>query len=1065
MTSPGEGFHIASAFVEIVGDRSKLDRDIENLPNGTTGRAADKAGKGVGDKIVDGMQKGVREGVRRKLDPEMDRTGRGLGDKVSQGMRMAFIRNSPLIVAAVSAGLAAGAPLMLAASTTLFAGVGIVAAAQSQKVQSAWLGAWQQIRDSAVADAQVLVPTLVGAADDIAAGFQRMRPEIQDAFSASAPLIDEFVDSVIDASENALPGLVNSVEEGLPAIQGMGDLLRSVGTGLGEFFDIIGDHSTQAGQVFRELGLSMEELLPLLAELLGVGVDVAASMLPLLTGSLGALLSVLRIIEPIIPAVAQGLVAWKVAQTASGWIENLGNRMQVTAGRGGAFAGALGAVGGAAAAGGPAVAALAATVALVGMKMADDASNADRWARALLEGGSAARQAEAETKSSIFGMSAAWVDTVDEWVNSIPIIGQAWDIFTTSSEEAAEQTEEAQRRIRESMTESEKAAQDVRLAQNELNDAVDKYGPNSRQAADAAAALGEAQAHAAGLAEDQEMAIRGVTEAMAAMWDQSRALMDAQFAMDDALAGVAEATEAYAEAVRKHGENSDEAKEALGELTQAYRDAGAAAATLATDGLPAAVDDQTRAFFGARAELAYYRDLLAQGIDLPPYMDEHIARLERTVGATNAAAAEQEVLRLALEELGVAVTEVPDGKSVIIQGEGTEELRAKLEELGFSIERIPGTTDYKIVADDEQSRAAIETLMSSLSTLSMTTATPGVEITPGVETFGTDIAQMEGLMLGLDGLVVSPEIDAQSDVQTQTDADLEDLFSLDGLLVTPQTENQTNVPETTQQDHGLLQGLGGVVVTPQSHLNDQALQGAAALDMQILQNLGAQTPTPSAHLNSGPFQGTMNSVSGWMGAMNAWRANPQVSATAHTSNAEAALNAVARARTAIINVIQKILPAAGGSVGSYVETFAVGGQPGGKVTGPGTTTSDDVGPFRTERGMAFLSNLEWIIRASSATKYGDQRMAAVNAGTATILMPGELQRDMERYFMGGALQGPVAEIMEGMRSMRQPVMASAGPREVHFHLRAVADPRNRDSLRELAMELRKMWAEIEREER
>lgn len=50
---------------------------------------------------------------------------------------------------------------------------------------------------------------------------------------------------------------------------------------------------------------------------------------------------------------------------------------------------------------------------------------------------------------------------------------------------------------------------------------------------------------------------------------------------------------------------------------------------------------------------------------------------------------------------------------------------------------------------------------------------------------------------------------------------------------------------------------------------------------------------------------------------------------------------------------------------------------GGKVDGPGTTTSDSVD--------ARLSRKEWVIKAKSSMKYGDYAMASVNAGTATIL--------------------------------------------------------------------------------
>ncbi|MFE4701467.1 hypothetical protein ACFRIC_30835 [Streptomyces sp. NPDC056738] len=52
--------------------------------------------------------------------------------------------------------------------------------------------------------------------------------------------------------------------------------------------------------------------------------------------------------------------------------------------------------------------------------------------------------------------------------------------------------------------------------------------------------------------------------------------------------------------------------------------------------------------------------------------------------------------------------------------------------------------------------------------------------------------------------------------------------------------------------------------------------------------------------------------------------------------------------------------------------LAGGGNPGGRITGPGTSTSDSI--------PAMLSDGEWVIRASAVAKYGDHFMAALNAG-------------------------------------------------------------------------------------
>lgn len=62
-----------------------------------------------------------------------------------------------------------------------------------------------------------------------------------------------------------------------------------------------------------------------------------------------------------------------------------------------------------------------------------------------------------------------------------------------------------------------------------------------------------------------------------------------------------------------------------------------------------------------------------------------------------------------------------------------------------------------------------------------------------------------------------------------------------------------------------------------------------------------------------------------------------------------------------------VAQAAGGPI-----HLAGGGTPSGRITGPGTSTSDSI--------PAMLSDGEWVIRAAAVDKYGDSFMAAINSG-------------------------------------------------------------------------------------
>lgn len=63
---------------------------------------------------------------------------------------------------------------------------------------------------------------------------------------------------------------------------------------------------------------------------------------------------------------------------------------------------------------------------------------------------------------------------------------------------------------------------------------------------------------------------------------------------------------------------------------------------------------------------------------------------------------------------------------------------------------------------------------------------------------------------------------------------------------------------------------------------------------------------------------------------------------------------------------------------------------GGRVRGPGGQTGDKAGlfPILGRAAALAVSDEEWVIKAASALKYGPKAMAAVNAGTATIMMAG-----------------------------------------------------------------------------
>lgn len=168
---------MADAYVEVTLDKDELRRGAASIP-GDVGPELDRAGTDMGKRLG------------QSLGSESTRQGDDAGGKLAVGMRMAVVRNSPLIVAAVGAALAAGAPVALAGATALFAGIGIVAAAQSERVKSSWLGTWETVRGGTIAAAAPIEAVLVNLASRVEGRFQQMQPVLGNIFTAVAPQID-----------------------------------------------------------------------------------------------------------------------------------------------------------------------------------------------------------------------------------------------------------------------------------------------------------------------------------------------------------------------------------------------------------------------------------------------------------------------------------------------------------------------------------------------------------------------------------------------------------------------------------------------------------------------------------------------------------------------------------------------------------------------------------------------------------------------------------------------------------------------------------------------------------
>lgn len=698
-----EGFKIADAFVEIHADKDPLKRELRTLGS-EVGGDAEVGGTDVGRRAGKGVQKGI--------GPESDKAGRDSGSKVAKGFQQSFIRNSPLIVAAIGGALAAGAPVALAGAATLFAGVGAALAAQSPKVQSAWVGLWQNLISEGRADASVLEDTVTRAAGRIGESFERLRPQIREAFEASGPLIDSFVDDVTGAAENAVPGLVDAVKNAGPAVTGLGEFLRSTGQGVGDFFSILSEHAPQAGQAFKALGDIIASLLPILGELLGRGADLAAVVLPPLASILKVVAGALDAIGPALGPLIAGFTALKIVKGVTGSFTEFAEK-----GFGGLLGkipgvnSGLGKVGEAVKGMGAALPLVGVAIGLVVSEIENINQKGAELSQKLREGGAAAREAKAELAdlgNTMGGLGQEVADSgLPDWFVKL---GAVTGGVTAPAYEAAGSIRETAKQADEAWKSMDRLSQANSKVAEWTATLTDRLGDENATSADVEAAKrrlaywSDEQARAEA---DLEMAIHGVTQAMIEQADQALASIDSGFAYQHSLNQLEDAQSALADAIAKHGANSEEAARAQLDLEeQTFRTAQAFGQQQA-DLSGAAKDSEEYARILQEQTLVRLKELAATA-DGPvkAALEAQIARLEAAGVSTTSNAATVVALTNRLQDLGLAVTQVPGEKFVRVDVP-TEEQKQRLRDLGYTVTELPDG-DIFVSADTASAERAID---------------------------------------------------------------------------------------------------------------------------------------------------------------------------------------------------------------------------------------------------------------------------------------------------------------------------------------------------------------------
>ncbi|WP_033260606.1 hypothetical protein [Amycolatopsis vancoresmycina] len=229
--------------------------EFEGTFKGKLGPAGEKAGQAAGD----GLEKGLRDKSRRAGKSVEDEMGRVAKRSNNAFDAAKFTALSVGLPAAAGAG-AAGAGVALAAVPLLFAGVGAAALKGNAQVEGSFMALKNRVVGDTQAMADVLAGPVSGAADQLGASFNRLRPQIQSAMAGSAPAVHELTGAVTDFAENAMPGMVTAVKSSEPALRGLHSFSSQAGKGLGDFFTNVSAGSEGAGQGLMILGGTVGKL-------------------------------------------------------------------------------------------------------------------------------------------------------------------------------------------------------------------------------------------------------------------------------------------------------------------------------------------------------------------------------------------------------------------------------------------------------------------------------------------------------------------------------------------------------------------------------------------------------------------------------------------------------------------------------------------------------------------------------------------------------------------------------------------------------------------------------------
>jgi hypothetical protein len=146
--------------------------------------------------------------------------------------------------------------------------------------------------------ASVLAGPLASAMDLIGEAVQKMGPDLEAAFAATAPLVEDFAGAFTDLAQSALPGLTEALRGMGPVMEGFRRAMSMIGQGIGDMFAAMTANGGGAAlaSVWATMGGEIQNLLVNIGEFINFAAKSESATF-LMVGAFRALSGILHAVE------------------------------------------------------------------------------------------------------------------------------------------------------------------------------------------------------------------------------------------------------------------------------------------------------------------------------------------------------------------------------------------------------------------------------------------------------------------------------------------------------------------------------------------------------------------------------------------------------------------------------------------------------------------------------------------------------------------------------------------------------------------------------------------------